>query len=94
MRNSFKIPIETGEKYVTYFICLATRYDIILNKSKMSNLETEEDYYAWIYDMFKDFLEHFDTLVKKEKVYTRYLALRKEYEEIYENFGYFKRKSY
>ena len=79
------------EKYFSYISILARRYDLILDEEEIEDLETNHDYYVYIYGFLKDVLSYLDSLIKKERVYTRFLKLRDEYKEVHTIFEEFRR---
>lgn len=92
-KKLFKLSQSVANLYMSYIISLSKKYKISLDYTEINNLETEEDYFYFIYDVLEEFVYYVEKLFRKEKMYTRYLELRKEYDEIYINFKDFKERT-
>ena len=93
-KKLFNLSQSVANLYMSYIISLSEKYNISLDYTEISNLETEEDYFYYIDDVLKEFVYYAEKLYRKEKIYTRYLELRKEYDEIYINYKDFKERTW
>lgn len=92
-KNFFKLSQSVVKLYMPYIRFLSEKYGIRIEYIESNNLETEEDYYYYIYDMLEEIVNYVERLFRKEKTYTRYLELKKEYHDIYSNFMDFKERT-